>query len=88
MQAYAAARLAESVLLALNGAPDVVECLYVESSVVPGLPYFSSKVRLGANGVEEFLPLGELSPYEQEGLEGMKPLLTKNIAAGNDFVKP
>lgn len=87
LQAYAAARFAESVLLALNGDANVIECTYVESSMVPGLPYFSSKVRLGPNGVEEFLPLGELSPFEQEGLEAMKALLTKNIDAGNAFAK-
>jgi malate dehydrogenase len=75
------------VLLALNGDANVIECTYVESSMVPGLPYFSSKVRLGPNGVEEFLPLGELSPFEQEGLEAMKALLTKNIDAGNAFAK-
>lgn len=87
MQAYAAARMAESVLLALNGDKNVVECTFVESSIVPGLPYFSSKIRLGPNGVEEFLPLGELSPFEQQGLEAMKALLTKNIEAGVAFAK-
>jgi malate dehydrogenase len=83
--AYAAARMAESVLLAKNGEKNIVECTYVESTMVPDLPYFSSKVVLGPEGVTEFLPLGELSPAEQAGLEAMKPLLTKNIAAGIDF---
>ena len=45
MQAYAAARFAESVLLGLNGEQDVVECCYLESTLVPGLDYFASKVR-------------------------------------------
>lgn len=83
--AYAAARMAESVLLGLNGEKDIIECSYVESSIVPGFQYFSSRVRLGPNGVEEFLPLGELSAYEQEGLESMKDLLGKNIDAGLTF---
>ena len=43
-------------------------------------------MRLGPGGVEEFLPLGELSAFEQEGLEKMKELLGKNIAAGVAFV--
>ena len=43
------------------------------------------QVRLGPNGVEEILPLGELSEYEKEGLEKMKGLLTTNIQAGIDF---
>lgn len=43
-------------------------------------------MRLGSSGVEEFLPLGELTAFEQEGLEKMKDLLSKNIAAGVAFV--
>ena len=42
--AYAAARMAESVLLGLNGEQGVVECTFTESSVVPGFPFFASKV--------------------------------------------
>lgn len=83
--AYAAARMAESVLLAMDGKKDVIECTYVESDMVDGLPYFSSRVRLGPGGVEEFLPLGELSQFEKEGLEKMRELLTKNINAGVTF---
>lgn len=83
--AYAGARMAESVLLGLNGEPGVEECTYVESGLVPGFQYFASKVRLGPNGVEEILPLPELSEYEQQGLEKMKELLTKNIQAGVEF---
>ncbi len=56
--AYAAARMAESALLGLAGEEDVFECTYTESSVVEGLEFFSSKVQLGPNGVEKFLPLG------------------------------
>jgi malate dehydrogenase len=84
--AYAAARMAESVLLAKNGEKNVVECTYVESNLVEGLPFFSSKVVLGPEGVESFLPLGELSDAEKAGLEEMRELLTKNIQAGIDFV--
>lgn len=83
--AYAAARFAESCLRGLNGEKDVIECTYVESSIIEGLPYFSSKVRLGPNGVEEFLPLGTLSASEQKGMEAMRELLTKNIKAGIEF---
>jgi len=43
VQAYAAARMAESVLLGLDGNDDIWECAYVESSVTK-LPYFASKV--------------------------------------------
>jgi malate dehydrogenase len=84
-QAYAAARMAESVLLALDGTDNIYECTYTESSIVDGLSYFASKVKLGTNGVEEFLPLGELSPYEQKALEELKPMLAGNIAKGIEF---
>jgi malate dehydrogenase len=84
--AYAAARMAESVLLAKTGEKNVVECTYVESSIVEGLPFFSSKVVLGPEGVAEFLPLGELNDLEKAGMEEMRELLTKNIEAGIAFV--
>merc|ERR1712139_247400 len=48
--AYAGARLASSILSGLAGEPKV-ECAYVMSSITD-LPYFTSKVRFGRNGVE------------------------------------
>ena len=48
--AYAAAKFAESCVLALQGQP-VVECAYVESHLTD-LPFFASQVRLGPNGIE------------------------------------
>ena len=48
--AYAAAKFAESCLLAMGGQP-VIECAYVESHLTE-LPFFASRVRLGPNGVE------------------------------------
>ncbi|KAK9818324.1 hypothetical protein WJX72_010603 [[Myrmecia] bisecta] len=82
--AYAAARMAESVLLGLEGNADVYECAYVESDVTE-LPYFATKVRLGPNGVEEVLGLGELSPAEQKGVEELIPVLKGNINKGIEF---
>ena len=48
--AYAGALFADACLRGLNGEPDVEEFSYVESQVVPELPFFSSRVRLGPNG--------------------------------------
>ncbi len=45
LQAYAAARMAESCLLGLQGKDNIYECAYVESSLIPELSYFASKVR-------------------------------------------
>ncbi|KAG0580534.1 hypothetical protein M758_4G182800 [Ceratodon purpureus] len=84
--AYAGALFAESCLKGLNGAQDIVECSYVASTVVPGLPYFSSKVRLGPNGVEEVMGLGNISDYEQKGLEALKSELMSSIQKGVDFI--
>lgn len=44
VQAYAAARMAESCLLGLQGKDNIYECAYVQSTVVPGLDFFASKV--------------------------------------------
>merc|ERR1712061_255394 len=49
--AYAGARPGKAVLAGLNGTP-TTECAYVLSTVEPDLPYFTSKVTFGKNGVE------------------------------------
>jgi hypothetical protein len=41
----------------------------VQSHAHPRLPFFASLLRLGREGVEEVLPLGQLSAYEEEGLK-------------------
>lgn len=69
--------------LAVQGAPGMVDaprCCTAQPCCLSAL-----QVRLGPNGVEEFLPLGELTSFEQAGLEKMKGLLTKNIEAGVEF---
>merc|ERR1712157_396838 len=55
--AYAGARLGGAVLQGLAGTP-TTECAYVKSSVTD-LPYFSSKVTFGVNGVQEVHGIGE-----------------------------
>ena len=47
--AYAAARMAESVLLGLEGEQGIVECTFVESEVHPDFQYFASKVGVRTN---------------------------------------
>ena len=83
--AYAGARMAESTLLGLQGEPGVVECAFVESDVVPGLPYFSSKVQFGPEGVTKVLGLGTLTEFEKAGLEKMLPELKSQIEKGIAF---
>ena len=43
--------------------------LSAQSHAHPRLPFFASRLRLGREGVETVLPLGQLSAYEEEGLK-------------------
>ncbi len=38
---------------------------------------FAQPVRLGKNGVEEYLPIGQLSDFEKQSLNGMLDVLKK-----------
>merc|ERR1712062_361868 len=82
--AYAGARLGKAVLAGLSGTP-TTECAYVLSSVEPDLPYFTSKVTFGKNGVETVHPIGKLSAYEQTRLAEAKAALKKEIQSGLDY---
>ena len=42
-------------------------------------------MRLGKNGVEEVLGLGQLSEFEKEGLESLKAELKSSIEKGIQF---
>merc|ERR1712147_621900 len=62
--AYSGARFGYAVLNGLSGTP-TTECAYVKSNIVEGLPYFSSKVTFGVNGVEKVHELGTMSEHEK-----------------------
>jgi NAD-dependent malate dehydrogenase len=47
--AAAADRFVSSLLRALGGASGVSECSFVESPVVPGVPFFSTRIELGVS---------------------------------------
>lgn len=84
--AYAGFVFTENVLRGLAG-EEVVMNSYVQSDVVPGLEYFASPCKFGANGVEEVMGFGEISEYENGWLEKMKTELAGQIKKGNDFAK-
>jgi malate dehydrogenase len=84
--AAAAARFAASCLRAMGGDSNVVECAYVASSMVSGLPYFASPLRLGPAGIAEFLPLPHMNALERENFEAMQVELAASIQKGVDFV--
>jgi len=84
--AVAAFRFTNSLIRAIQG-EKVIECAYVQSSVVPGVDYFASKVTLGPQGAHEIHALGNLSAFEEAKLKEAVPELQKNIAKGKEFVK-
>ncbi|MGC7559506.1 malate dehydrogenase [Pasteurella sp. PK-2025] len=84
--AQAAARFALSLVKGLKG-ENVVECTYVEGDGKYAR-FFSQPVRLGKEGVEELLPLGPLSAFEQQALESMLDTLRADIELGVKFVNP
>lgn len=83
--AYAAAEFAESCLKAMNGEADIVECSYVASNLTD-LAFFASPVKLGKDGLEEFLPLPTMNALETENFEAMKAELSGSIEKGVGFI--
>merc|ERR1712071_732776 len=63
-----------------------VECAYVKSDITD-LPYFTSKVLFGENGVQKVLPIGELNEYETKRLEEAKAALKIEIETGVKYAE-
>lgn len=82
----AAARFGLSLVRALKGESNVVECAYVEGSGEYAR-FFSQPLLLGKNGIAERRPIGKLSAFEQQSLDHMLDTLKKDIALGEDFIK-
>merc|ERR1712176_1736021 len=82
--AYAGARLGKAVLAGLSGVP-TTECAYVMSDVMPGCPYFTSKVTFGKAGVEKVHGIGKLNKYEEGRLAEACAALKGEIKSGTDF---
>ena len=82
----AAAKFGLSLVKALNGDKDVVECTYVEGSGELAR-FFAQPVLLGKNGVEKILNFGTLSEFEQTTLDDALDTLRSDIKIGEEFVK-
>lgn len=80
----AAARFCLSLVAAMKG-DNVVEYTYVEVNSDDAI-FFAHPVRLGVNGVEEILPYGELSDFEQKAKADMLEGLRGDIELGIKFV--
>lgn len=84
--AYAGARFAISLMRAIKGEQNIVECAYVRSDLTEA-KYFSTPLLLGKNGIEKNLGMGQLNDFEKDLLSKAIPELKKNIQKGEDFVK-
>ncbi|KAL3791978.1 hypothetical protein ACHAW5_002623 [Stephanodiscus triporus] len=81
--AYAGYIFTENLLKAIRGEP-IVQCAFVESGLTDA-SFFASPVKIGKDGVEEILPLGNLSPYEKMWFDKMMPELKSQIQKGVAF---
>ena len=82
----AAAKFGLSLVRALNGEKDVIECTYVEGSGELAR-FFAQPVLLGKNGVEKILNYGTLSEFEQTTLDDALDTLRSDIKIGEEFLK-
>ncbi|HDF2343924.1 TPA: malate dehydrogenase [Morganella morganii] len=81
----AAARFGLSLVRAMQGESNVVECTYTEGDGKYAR-FFAQPVLLGKNGVEKRLDIGSLSAYEENALNGMLDVLKADIALGEKFI--
>jgi malate dehydrogenase len=81
----AAAKFGLSLVRALNGEEDVIECTYVEGSGEMAR-FFAQPVLLGKNGVEKILGFGDLSIFEEKTLNAAIKTLRYDIKIGEEFV--
>ncbi|HAT1513961.1 MULTISPECIES: malate dehydrogenase [Morganella] len=81
----AAARFGLSLVRAMQGGSNVVECTYTEGDGKYAR-FFAQPVLLGKNGVEKRLDIGSLSAYEEKALNGMLDVLKADIALGEKFI--
>lgn len=83
--AFAGAEFAFSLMKASRGDKGIVECTFVESNVVPEVPFFSSRVELGKNGVEKIHPVGPINAFEETLMKACIAELKSNINKGIEF---
>lgn len=94
--AFAANRFVNSLLKALNGRPDVVECAFVKNEQLDGhkiadvdFGYFATPLLLSREGVAgtRFSGVSKLSAFEKKLMEKGSAELKANIAAGEKFAR-
>jgi len=81
---YAGARFCLSLVRALNGEDNVVECTYIEGHGEK-TRFFAQPVLLGKSGVEKVLDYGDLTAFEESKLNDSIDTLKSNILSGELF---
>lgn len=69
------------------GSSQVSAYLSVCTQVVPGCPFFATRVQLGPEGVAKINGLGPLNDFEKQALDSMLPELKTQIEKGLAFAK-
>ncbi|WWP00247.1 MAG: malate dehydrogenase [Candidatus Dasytiphilus stammeri] len=83
---YAASHFVFSLLKALNGSSNIIECAYIEGDGKYA-KFFAQPFLLGNQGIAEFLPIEPLSVFEQNTLYELIKILKKDIQIGEEFIK-
>ncbi|XP_023012486.1 malate dehydrogenase, mitochondrial isoform X2 [Leptinotarsa decemlineata] len=84
--AFATARFVISLVKAIRGYPEIIECAYVNSKVHPQLKYLSTPLLIGPNGIIRNLGIPKLSEFESCMLDNAIPTLMSDIKRGEKFV--
>lgn len=87
--AHAACRFTVSLLRAIKGEQNIVECAYVrqQTPTVGDLDYFATPLQLGKDGYVKSLGVGKVLPFEQHMLDEGARELRASIVKGEDFAK-
>uniref|UniRef100_A0A6P7F7D2 Malate dehydrogenase, mitochondrial n=1 Tax=Diabrotica virgifera virgifera TaxID=50390 RepID=A0A6P7F7D2_DIAVI len=86
VSAFACARLVISLVKAIRGHPDVIECAYVPSKAHPNVNYLSTPLLLGPSGIAKNLGIPKLSEFESCLLDNAVMYLRNDIQRGEKFV--
>lgn len=83
--AYSASVFADSCLKALGGKPQNIFA-YVQSEIIPQVPFFASEVKIGSRGIMEIMKFGKISKGEETLLKSAIEPLQNSIRKGVSFV--
>ncbi len=81
----AGARFALSLVYALQGEKNIVDCAYVEGDGQYAR-FFAQPLLLGSNGIAQYKDIGKLSDFEEQALTSMLEALRQDITLGEKFI--